>query len=150
MVLAREEQASHMGSPIAARLGILVCLFLLVACGTAGSQAGRPSPHAHTRTSPASVTFSVSGNDGGAGIDITYGSQNANLQGGSKLPWSTTMPIQGTARYYDVQAQLKGAGSITCTVKVKGVTRTTHAAGGYDYCRAEVLNELNGRWSPEP
>lgn len=130
--------------PLPAFLAILASLVLVVACGTGGSQARSPSPHR-----PAAVaTFSVSGNDGGTGIDITYGSQNANLQGGSTLPWSTTMPIQSTAQYYDVQAQLKGAGSISCLVRVEGVTKRAHASGGYDVCRAEVVNELGGRWSP--
>ncbi|MBO0746207.1 MAG: hypothetical protein J2P43_14400 [Candidatus Dormibacteraeota bacterium] len=122
----------------------LASLLLLVACGTPGPEARGPAPHA----SAAVATFSVSGNDGGAGIDITYGSQNANLQGGSKLPWSTTMPIEGSAQFYAVQAQLNGAGSITCSVRVKGVTKTSHVSGGYDVCRAEVVNELNGRWAP--
>lgn len=130
--------------PITSFVAILASLVLLVACGTGGPQAGKPSPHR-----PAAVaTFRVSGNDGGSGIDITYGSQNANLQGGSTLPWSTTMPVQSTAQYYAVQAQLKGAGSITCSVRVKGVTKTSHASGGYDVCRAEVVNELGGKWAP--
>lgn len=118
----------------------LVCALLLVGC--AGGPAGG-------RTTPTTVRFSVSGNDGGAGVDITYGSQNANLVGGSTLPWSKTMAIQPAAGYYDVQAQLRGGGSITCTVSVGGVTKRTHAAGGYDYCRSEILNEANGTWSPE-
>lgn len=125
----------------AAVLGTLASLVLLVACSTG------PSAHASPKASPTRVMFRVLGNDGGAGIDITYGSQNASLQGGSTLPWSTTMRIQRTAQYYDVQAQLEGAGSITCTVTVGGVTQRTRAKGGYDYCRAEVKNELDGRWS---
>jgi hypothetical protein len=59
------------------------------------------------------------------------------------------MPIQGRAQYYDVHAQLEGAGTITCKVTVKGVTKTTHAAGGNDFCRAEVTNDLFGRWLAE-
>ncbi len=134
-----------MGPATRSFLAILASLLLLAACGMPTSQARKPSHPA----SPSVVTFTVTGSDGGRGIDITYGSQNANLQGGSTLPWSTTMAIQAAAQYYDVQAQLNGAGSITCKVEVKGVTKTAHAAGGYDYCRAEVINDLNGRWIAE-
>lgn len=133
-----------MRSSMPSIVAILASLFLLVACDTAGSQARGHAPPA----SPASATFSVTGTDGGAGIDITYGSQNANLQGGSKLPWSARMRIDAAAQYYDVQAQLEGAGSIRCSVTVKGVTKTAHASGGYDVCRAEVTNDLNGKWLP--
>lgn len=135
-----------MGRPIRSFAAVLVALFLLAGCGAAGSPAGIRSA---SRKPSAMVTFTVTGSDGGDGIDITYGSQNASLQGGSKLPWSTTMPIQAPAQYYDVQAQLEGRGSITCTVKVKGVSKSTHAAGGYDFCRAEVINDMDGRWLAE-
>ena len=125
-------------------VAVLSSLLLLVACQTGGSQARTPAPH----SSATVATFRVSGTDGGSGVDITYGSQNANMQGGSKLPWSATMPVQGSARYYAVQAQLNGKGSITCSVRVDGVAKTAHASGGYDVCRAEVVNELGGRWAP--
>lgn len=155
-----------MRPPFTSILAIVASLFLLAGCGTAGSQAGASSPHAHSsrdpaptgrssasptpvRTPPADVTFTVTGSDGRAGVDITYGSQNANLQGGSGLPWSVSMAIQPADAYYDVQAQLEGAGSITCKVEVEGVTKTAHAAGAYDFCRAEVINDLNGRWIAE-
>lgn len=127
-----------------ALVGTLACLLVLAACGPIGALARTPASHRY----PAVATFRVSGTDGGAGIDITYGSQNANLQGGSKLPWSTTVRIDPAAQFYDVQAQLNGAGSITCWVWVEGVTKTTHAKGGYDVCRAEVTNDLNGKWLP--
>lgn len=94
-----------------------------------------------TPTAAPTVTFSVTGSAPN-GVDITYGSDTDNRQGGTTLPWSATLPLDPSAHYYDVYAQLGGGGDITATVTITAnghtFTKTGHASGGYNIASAEL------------
>jgi hypothetical protein len=90
------------------------------------------------------VQFNVTGS-APSGLDITYGSDSDNRQGGSSLPWSASLPLQDSALYYVVTAQLQGEGDITCTVTINGkVAKQGHASGGYNICTAEAVKGFGG------
>jgi hypothetical protein len=93
------------------------------------------------------VTFTVTGT-APDGLTITYGSNSANDQGGTSLPWSTTMPLGGSGvEYYYIDAQLSGAGTVSCSIAVKGkVIGTGSASGGYNIADCEITQGLFGGW----
>jgi hypothetical protein len=114
--------------------------------GTA-CQAATPSP-SNTPASPTKVEFIVSGT-ATDGIDITYGPSGSNFDGPSTLDGTATMsvPFDGSAEYYAIDAQLQGDGSITCKIVVTGpddnpltVSRGA-ASGGYNICSAQAAPE---------
>ena len=112
---------------------------------TGGYQGGdQPGESAKPKTAP-KVKFKVSGN-APAGVDIMYGSDSDNRQGGSGVPWHATLKRSKGAMWYSLTAQLQGGGDITCSVTVGGHTQKGHASGSYNICEAQVDAPLGG-WS---
>jgi hypothetical protein len=106
-------------------------------------------------STPTTVTFNVTGNGDGGGAQITYGNNTDNISpsqctGGDlgescTVPWSATLPFDGTAEYWDLNAQLGSeGGSITCTIVVSGpgdqplTVATGQASGAYQICDAQA------------
>lgn len=90
------------------------------------------------------VTFKVWG-EAPSGVDITYGSDTENIQGGG-LPMTETLKFDDAAEYYAVTAQLEGGGDIRCSVTVQGETKEAHAQGGYNICNAQLSSDGLGGW----
>ena len=107
-------------------------------------QAPAPSPSS-TPASPTKVEFIVSGT-APDGIDITYGPSGSDFQGPSTLDGTATMsvPFDGSADYYALNAQLQGDGSITCKIVVTGpgdaplTVSSGAASGGFNICDAQA------------
>jgi hypothetical protein len=109
------------------------------------------SPSASASNTPAPATkveFIVSGT-APDGIDITYGPSGSNLSGPSTLDGTATMsvPFDGSADYYALNAQLQGGGSVTCKIVVTGpgdnplTVSSGAASGGYNICSAQAAPE---------
>ena len=99
------------------------------------------------------VVFRCTGN-APRGIDITYGPEGSNY-GASRLPFSRTLDLDANAQYYNVTAQLQGAGTVSCSTNVnwadysgsqQTVTQTGNASGGYNIASAEVCSDFSGGW----
>lgn len=107
-------------------------------------QAPAPSP-SNTPAAPTKVEFIVSGT-APDGIDITYGPDGSQLSGPSTLDGTATMsvPFDGSANYYAIDAQLQGDGSITCKIVVTGpgdsplTVSSGAASGSYNICSAQA------------
>lgn len=78
------------------------------------SSAPAPSPSSSGPAPATKVEFVVSGS-APDGIDITYGPSGTNLSGPSTLDGTVkmTVPFDGSASYYSLNAQLQGGGDIT-------------------------------------
>lgn len=84
------------------------------------------------------------------GVDITYGTESSNSSA-SKLPFSRTVPLDSSAQYYDVTAQLSGSGTVSCTTTVWAsdgtvTTKSGMANGGYNIASSEVCSTFDGSW----
>jgi len=101
----------------------------------------KPKPTHHAKPK---VKFTVTG-DAPGGVDIMYGSDSDNRQGGG-MPWSATLPLHDDALYYSVTAQLQGGGDITCKVQIGDQVKTGHASGGYNICSAQLNSGVFGGW----
>jgi hypothetical protein len=87
------------------------------------------------------VTYVVNGSD----ADVTYGPDGSDNQG--TVPMSVTQPL-GSPQYYAINAQLQGGGSVSCQIKVDGVTiSSASASGGYNIADCEIdTNSETGAW----
>jgi hypothetical protein len=127
-----------------------------------------PSPTTPPPSTPTTVTFSVTGTGNGGGAQITYGNNEDDISpsqctGGDlgescTVPWSATLPFDGTAEYWDIDAQLGSeGGSITCTITVSGpgdqplTVATGQASGAYQICDAQAAptNSSGLSWQQE-
>jgi hypothetical protein len=91
--------------------------------GSGSPAAGSPAPAAPTMTKQTdTIVFKVSGS---GEPSIQYGSDSSTnnpsdgageLGDGNYLPWTASMPYDGSALYYAVTAQLEGSGSIQDSV----------------------------------
>ena len=113
------------------------------------SPAPDPSP---TLVPPTKVTFTITGyapGDGyGNGPTINYGSSSDEHQASPASIDGTltyTMPYDGTASYYSLNAQLAGSGHLSCKIVVTGPypdapLTVSHgsASGGYSICSAQA------------
>ncbi len=113
------------------------------------SSAPAPSP---TPVPPTKVTFTVTGyapGDGyGNGPTVNYGSSSDTREASLASIDGTltyTMPYDGTAEYYSLNAQLAGSGHLTCKIVVTGPypdapLTVSHgsASGGYSVCSAQA------------
>jgi len=87
-------------------------------------------------------------------VDITYGTDSSNLNGGGTVPWQANLPIPADAQFVTVSAQLQGPdGSISCTTTVTWnqngahtATKTGTAADDYNIASAEVCSGLSSGW----
>jgi len=109
-----------------------------------------PTPTVNLATK---VTFVVTGT---GDPSITYGTDSDNRDGGgtigelgdgNALPWTHSLPFNGTALYYFMNAQLQGSGDISCKIVVTGpgdtplTVATGHASGNYNICSAQAAPE---------
>ena len=109
--------------------------------------AATPTPSV---SSPTKVTFVVTGT---GDPSVTYGTDSDNRDGGgtlgelgdgNALPWSRSLPFNGNAQYYYMDAQLEGAGNISCKIVVTGpgdqplTVASGHASGGENICSAQA------------
>ena len=87
------------------------------------------------------VTYAVTGSY----ADVTYGPSGSNDQG--TAPRSVTQSL-GSPQYYAINAQLQGGGSVSCQIKVDGVTiASASASGGYNIADCEIdQNSTSGSW----
>ena len=113
------------------------------------SSAPDPSP---TLVPPTKVTFIISGyapGDGyGNGPTINYGSNSDTREADPASIDGTltyTMPYDGSASYYSLNAQLAGSGHLSCKIVVTGPypdapLTVSHgsAEGGYSVCSAQA------------
>ena len=150
-------------------IGILSAIGVLFVIGIIGAAVGGTGKQAPDRTAtiapgatqpavaaqpsatpslqpPTTVEFIVGGS-APAGIDITYGSDNDSRQGPSALNGTLRLrvPFDGSAMYYDIDAQLQGGGDVSCKIVVLGpypdkplTVSHGHASGGYNICSAQA------------
>jgi hypothetical protein len=102
------------------------------------------SPGSPALVAPAEVTYSCEGS-APDGVDISYGSDSSQYSP-SGLPFTHTGPLDPRAQFYFTTAQLKGAGSVSCTTVVQTAnengaanraTAIAHVVGGYNIARAQ-------------
>ena len=119
---------------------------------SAAAKAAATTAAAATSAAPATaeVVFKCTGKTDGNGIDITYGPEGTE-DSASSLPFTKTMPLDDSAQYYDVTAQLQGSGQVTCSTTVEwsgGPTvKSGSASGGYNIADAEVCSDFTGGWT---
>lgn len=118
----------------------------------AATPAAQPAATSAPPHSPTRVRFVVTGTAPG-GADITYGSDSDNrnapgalgpLGSGAAVPWRGSVPFDGSAQYYALNAQLESGGDITCKIIVTGpgdaplTVATGHASGDAAICSAQA------------
>ena len=86
------------------------------------------------------VTYVVTG----SAAHVTYGPSGANFEGTG--PLSVSQPL-GQPQFYSINAQLTGGGSVTCLLKVDGVTIASNSASGNgNIASCQMDQNLNGSW----
>ena len=86
------------------------------------------------------VTYVVTG----SAAHVTYGPSGANFEGTG--PLSVSQPL-GQPQFYSINAQLTGGGSVTCLLKVDGVTIASNSASGSgNIASCQMDQNLNGSW----
>jgi Protein of unknown function (DUF732) len=89
---------------------------------------------------PQQVTYVVTG----SGAHVTYGPSGSNFEGSA--PLSVSQPL-GQPQFYSINAQVTGGGSVTCLLKVDGVTIASDSAkGSGNIASCEIAQDLNGSW----
>jgi hypothetical protein len=122
-------------------LGIVVAFVVLVVIGAALSS-GSGSGSGGAGSSGGTITYVVSGSP----ANVTYGPAGSNSSG--QVPMKVAAAL-GSAQYYAITAQLQGAGSVTCAIKVNGkVISTSTATGSYNIASCEISQDpITGDWS---
>ena len=109
------------------------------------TQAAAPPPQSSAPAAAAqTVTYVVTGSD----ADVTYGPSGSSYSG--SVPMHATKDIPASAPlYYSINAQLQGAGSVSCKIEVGGtVISSSTATGGYNIASCEISQDpLSGRWT---
>ena len=86
------------------------------------------------------VTYVVTG----SAAHVTYGPSGANFDGTG--PLSVSQPL-GQPQFYSINAQLTGGGTVTCLLKVDGVTIVSNSASGNgNIASCQMDQNLNGSW----
>ncbi len=108
-----------------------------------GTGNGQTAQNAGSAAGPAhqTVTYIVTGSP----ADVTFGPDGTNDQG--TVPMRVTRHLHNP-QYYAINAQLNGAGSVSCKIKVDGKTiSTAHASGSYNIASCEISKDpLTGQW----
>lgn len=92
-------------------------------------------------TVPQQVTYVATGSS----ADVTYGPSGSGYQG--TVPLTVTKPLVGNPQFYSMSVQLKGGGSVTCAIKVDGVTIVSASASGSTNVASCAMGQaLNGSW----
>jgi hypothetical protein len=95
------------------------------------------------QSSPQQVTYVATGNS----ADVTYGPSGSGYQG--SVPLTVTRPLVGNPQFYSISVQLKAGGTVTCVLKVDGVTITSASASGTNsVANCAMDQDLNGSWQP--
>jgi hypothetical protein len=90
---------------------------------------------------PQQVTYVASGNT----ADVTYGPSGSGYQG--SVPLAVTRALVGNPQFYSISAQLKDGGTVTCQLKVDGVTIVSASASGTNSVASCAMDQdLNGSW----
>jgi len=91
------------------------------------------------------VTYVVTGSNA-SNADVTYGPAGSSYQ--ATVPMSVTRPLRNPpSDSYEVGAQLQGGGSVSCQVKVDGVTiASASAAGSYNIAHCQIGQDGTGSW----
>jgi len=94
-----------------------------------------------TRSTPQQVTYVATGSS----ANVTYGPSGSGFQG--TAPLAVTRPLVGNPQFYSISAQLKGGGTVTCQLKVDGVTIASSTASGTNsVANCAMDQDLNGSW----
>ena len=60
---------------------------------------------------------------------------------------SVTQPL-GSPEYYASDADLQGGGSVSCQIKIDGITiASASATGGYNSANCEIFRDRTGSWA---
>jgi len=93
------------------------------------------------QSGPQQVTYVATGSS----AEVTYGPSGSGYQG--SVPLSVTRPLVGNPQFYSISAQLKGGGTVTCQLKVDGVTIASASASGTSSVASCAIDQnLNGSW----
>ena len=92
------------------------------------------------QSDPPEVTYVATGSS----ANVTYGPSGSGYQG--SVPLAVTRPL-GNPQFYPISAQLKEGGTVTCQLKVDGVTIASATASGTDSVANCAMDQnLNGSW----
>jgi hypothetical protein len=81
----------------------------------------------------------------GSSADVTYGPSGSGYQG--TVPLTVTKPLVGNPQFYSMSVQLKAGGTVTCAIKVDGVTIVSaSASGSTNVASCAMGQDLNGSW----
>jgi hypothetical protein len=93
------------------------------------------------QSGPQQVTYVATGSS----ANVTYGPSGTGYQGA--VPLTVTKPLVGNPQFYSISAQLKAGGTVTCEIKVDGVTIVSaSASGSTNVASCAMSQELNGSW----
>jgi hypothetical protein len=93
------------------------------------------------QSGPQQVTYTATGSS----ANVTYGPSGSGYQG--SVPLAVTRPLVGNPQFYSISAQLKDGGTVTCQLKVDGVTIVSATASGTDSVASCAMDQnLNGSW----
>jgi hypothetical protein len=93
-----------------------------------------------SQSAPQQVTYVVTG----SAAHVTYGPSGANFEGTG--PLAVSQPL-GQPQFYSINAQLTSGGSVTCLLRVDGVTIVSNTASGSgNIASCQMDQELNGSW----
>src|SRR5215471_16546387 len=89
---------------------------------------------------PQQVTYVATGSS----ANVTYGPSGSGYQG--SVPLAVSRPL-GNPQFYSISAQLKVGGTVTCQLKVDGVTIASATASGTNsVANCAMDQDLNGSW----
>ena len=92
------------------------------------------------QSDPQQVTYIASGST----ANVTYGPSGSGYQG--SVPLAVSRPL-GNPQFYSISAQLKVGGTVTCQLKVDGVTIASATASGTNSVANCAMDQnLNGSW----
>jgi hypothetical protein len=90
---------------------------------------------------PQQVTYVATGSS----ANVTYGPSGSGYQG--SVPLTVTRALVGNPQFYSISAQLKAGGTVTCQLKVDGVTIVSATASGTASVASCAMDQnLNGSW----
>ena len=93
------------------------------------------------QSGPQEVTYVATGSS----ADVTYGPSGSGYQGA--VPLTVTKPLIGNPQFYSMSVQMKNGGTVTCQIKVDGVTIVSASASGSTNVASCAMNQdLNGSW----
>jgi len=94
-----------------------------------------------SQSDPQQVTYVATGSS----ADVTYGPSGSGYKG--TAPLTVTKPLVGNPQFYSISAQLKNGGTVTCQIKVDGVTIVSaSASGSTNVANCAMDQDLNGSW----